>query len=338
MLRRKGTRWIAVVVCFGSWGAIASLAHGLGLSPGDQMPTIAMTSIDGTPVDTSKLSGKPIVIMFGNTSQDRTRRAHSDIQDILKDPRLKDADVQWILLCAGTELPVAIEARDGEPRPVLIHDQEREVFGMFKVIALPSTIIVDPEGIVSGTTAGYSIRFKERVRTAILAGAGLSNDGDGAEDGGQGVAAPPSESDLRAERLVHFGEKLLEQGLTELGKQKLREAVDAAPGSLHPLLVLARVLVGEGEWEEAGELFARAAVVDPDSSEAAFGEVYCGAQTGAVDAARAESLALRLLEGDPESLRGHYLLGVAHEQRGEASEAAREFRLVARWAIYPPAR
>jgi Flp pilus assembly protein TadD len=106
-----------------------------------------------------------------------------------------------------------------------------------------------------------------------------------------------------------------------------RKVLELQPEHFFARLQLGKLLLAEGEYEEAElELIQSARIRPPYAptwrylSEA---QLFMGQKQAAVDSARTA------VEDDPEDPRNHYQLGVAFERMGESTSAAVELRKMA---------
>jgi tetratricopeptide (TPR) repeat protein len=110
----------------------------------------------------------------------------------------------------------------------------------------------------------------------------------------------------------HKGELLLAQ-------KDFQRAARLNPNSVNALLALARLLAGQGHWQESMDVLNRARTAAPDSPDVlrkfAAASLHAGHTANAVEAAKQ---LVMLRPGESEAL---YLLGAAQLQNGDLEEA-----------------
>ena len=104
-------------------------APALAVPPdGSDAPPIKLRNLDGTEVSTAAMAPKALVLIFGETDNDKTKQACADILDAIKDPRLS-ADSVVALLVTARDVPEAQikdEIRDGRYPALILRDPKRE--------------------------------------------------------------------------------------------------------------------------------------------------------------------------------------------------------------------
>ncbi len=328
-------RWTAIN--HAKWSCVAAIclavpAHGLAdLKRGDPAPRITITAIDGKVVDTQQMRGEVLLVMFGEAGQQRTERACRLIDAGLDIPRLDDQRIQWILvLSKGSRVDeLAFDITKAKRPPIVIHDTAREVFGAYQAVVSPTVVVVDGRGNLVHIQPGLTPQFGDIVLDALLVACGkLSFDQfDANLRGGSEVIV--DQPHRRAERLVQFAHRLAQRNLTSLAESKYREAIGLAPESVAARLGLAKVLMKLDRTDEAEVLFEQVIEETPNTSQAKLGlaSIYLVRDPAAL--ANAEQLIQDVLAHSPSNGRAHYLLGLAHEQRGATAEASANFKKAA---------
>jgi tetratricopeptide (TPR) repeat protein len=104
-----------------------------------------------------------------------------------------------------------------------------------------------------------------------------------------------------------------------LAQKDFQRAARLNPNSVNALLALARLLAGQGHWQESMDILSRARTAAPDSPDVlrkfAAASLHAGHTANAVEAAQQ---LVKLRPGEPEAL---YLLGAAQLQNGDLEEA-----------------
>lgn len=100
---------------------------------------------------------------------------------------------------------------------------------------------------------------------------------------------------------------------------------------------LANILLREGRYREAAEIFVEQLIVEPDDPALRSGLATALLQLGRVDQALKEFD--RAIESDPLFLPAYFNRGLAHERGGDLDAAIADYRSALRYdSDYPPAR
>jgi hypothetical protein len=294
-------------------------------------PRIALNDLHGAAVSTDQFSGRPLVLVFGDLGHDGCRQACAAILDELADELgggLDPSSALPILITAQAGVPAELrdQAAKGRFPPLILLDPSRDAFGAYRIVVVPTVVIVSSKGKVVHSMPGFIPRFQEILAESLLVANGRHTAADLDRCLGlTGDAAPDSES-LRAARLVHLGDELVRHGLDEMAEARYTEALVLAPGNLEATIGLASLKSRLGKLDEAEALFREVLKSQAESVEASLGIAELNLSRGGEALARAEADLKALLESHPKLPRGHYLLGRLHEVRGRFQDAAAEYR------------
>jgi hypothetical protein len=330
--RGRPARFSALCATLLSWGmalaVVAPAAAVLDLKRGDTPPPITALSIDGQDVDLADLRGRIVVVLFAEAGHERSQQAARDIAKALFQDGVNGKPVSWIVLYTKGSDPQAIasEAFDlqaGTPGTVVVHDLQRQVFGDYHAIAMPSTVIIDGEGKVVHAMAGLNQRFRQTVSDALLVAAGKMTPED-FEVAIRGPAEERDEDQRRAERLAQLARRLAERSQFDLAEMHYLDALSLAPDLVPARLGLADLMIHKRRLDEAEFGFRSVLLTQPKSLEAATGLAFVHVLRG--ETSQAEAIVSDVLQRSPSRARAHYVMGLVQEQRGEHAQAAASFR------------
>jgi tetratricopeptide (TPR) repeat protein len=297
----------------------------------DPAPPLALRSIDGRRVDTAQMRGRVVLLLFGEAGQDKTHRACRDVVTALEAKRLADQPIDWILILSKsshvTDLdPKAIEI---EPPPLVVHDTARAAFGAYETRVVPTAVVVGRDGRVVHAMASYTNRFGDIVYDALSVAVGSLS----VEEFEQTLHPAPDDSidqrARRAERLVHFADRLCRRGLDEMAEAKYAEALELAPGLSSARLGLGDLLLRQRRLDEAEREFRAVLAAEPDSPAATLGVAFVLAHRGGAELDQADRIAREFIEQHRSWARAHFLMGLIHQKRGDATAAADSYRRAA---------
>jgi Tfp pilus assembly protein PilF len=301
------------------------------LHRGDPAPALAMRSIDGRRVDTAEMGGRVLLLLFGEAGQDKTHRACRDVATALEAKRLAGQPIDWILILSKSShiTDLDVEAIEIEPPPFVVHDTARAAFGAYKTLVVPTAVVVGRDGRVVHAMASYTNRFGDIVFDALSVAVGSLS----VEEFEQTLHPSTDGSvDLRArraDRLVHFADRLCRRGLDEMAEAKYAEALELAPGLSSARLGLGDLLLRQRRLDEAEHQFRTVLAAEPESPAATLGVAFVLAHRGGTELAQAEQISRELLEHHRSWARAHFLMGLIHQKRGEAAAAAESYKTAA---------
>ncbi len=298
------------------------------LKRGDPAPSLALRTIDGQQVNTDEWKGQIGLYVFGATEHKNTRLAYGDLQDILDSPSLKEVKVQWLLILSKSSKPqesVVPESQKRKPN-FICRDADRTAFGAYGVIVLPTVVIVGKDNRVVHAQAGYSSRWKDIVQDALRLAAGqISVEAfDKVLHGNS--ERPRTPDQLRAEHLGRLAVQLVRRGMTKEAEAKFKEAIAFDSDTTVAHLGLGDLLLQRQEYKEAAVHFKHVFDLQPGNSDAALGLATILAHGSVEDMVKSEKLILETLQRRPKKAKGHYLLGLIHERRGEIQDALNSYR------------
>lgn len=299
-----------------------------GVPPrGSAAPPITLTSLEGEKVSTSQFAGRPLVLVFGELDHGGVQRTCADVLDVLADRRIP-ADTVVPIMVIAKDQPID-ELRDraleGRFPGLILHDPQREAFGAYRVLVLPSVVVVDAERRVVYAAPGFVPRFRDLLAESLLVATGRETDAQFEKS----LALESDEKDpvlLRVERLMRLGDELQRHDLADMAEARYREAIALLPEHIPSRLALARLLVRDHRLDEAETQCREALSRRPDSVDAALVLAEVQISRPGDDLQTPERAIDQILEHDPMNARAQYLKGRIHEKRGEASLAAEAYR------------
>ena len=333
MIRHSAPRLLAA--------AIAALATLLPLSTagaapadGSDAPPVSLSDLSGKQLSTVSLAPRTIVLVFGELNHDGTKQACADLLEVLSDPRLDNSGVVPIMVIASDAPPAQLKevASQGRYPAVILDDPKRDAFGAYRVLVVPTVVVVDGKGKVVHSMPGFLQRFKEILTDSILLSLGKESKEQfeqSIDPKGQSAA----HETVRADRLVHLGTELTKHGLYELAEARFTEATKLSPGHVGATLGLGELMLKQNRLSDAEPLFRSVLAEKPDSVEAALGIVAVEVGRGGDELSKAEASLKKILEKDPRQARAWYLMGQVHQSRGNSADAAGDYRKAAELAL-----
>ncbi|MCC6678438.1 MAG: tetratricopeptide repeat protein [Phycisphaerales bacterium] len=295
---------------------------------GSTAPAISLQNLRGEKVSSADLAPRPLVLIFGEMNNEGTRLACADVLNILKDPRLEEGAIVPILLVAQDTKSARADGAtgpEGFPR-VILRDPDREAFGAYHILVIPTIVIVDGAGKVVYAAPAYQQKSRDLITEAVMVAAGKET----AEQFNQAVepaAAGPDHDTVRADRLVHLAAELARHELYEMAEARYSEAISLAPGHAGATIGLGKLMLKRGRLDQAEGLFRAVLAADPGSVDATLGIAEVQVARGGDDLAKAEATIREVVNRSPRNPRARYLLGLVNERQGNYAAAMAEFRI-----------
>ncbi|MFG0286312.1 MAG: tetratricopeptide repeat protein [Phycisphaerales bacterium JB039] len=313
-------------VCGVMGGATILVQSAAALPPrGADAPEITATTVGGKAIGTAQFGDRPMALVFGEFTNPATFQACRDVLSALSEERLAHSGVVPILLTAHEVTAEEVAARpEGSLPAVVMVDPQRAAFGAYKILVVPSVVVVGSDQKVVYAAPAFLPQFKTLVREALLVATGQESP----EQLERSIAGDDrhQEAASRADRLVSLAEELAARRLYDMAEARLREALAMERDNARAHLALGRIRLRQGRAEEAEAEFRRVLELEPESFEGALGLARVQITRGGADLDAAEEAVRAALEKDPSSPTAHYLMGLIYDQRGRWKDAAAAYR------------
>lgn len=276
------------------------------------------------------------VLIFGDLDHEGVRRAIDGVLAVTADPRHADDPITTALILHAFDPELLKrEAAIGNLPRIILHDPDRRAFGAYRILVMPTVVVVAPDGTVVHALSGPVKHFNEDLGAALLLAAGRMTD----EQFQRLIAPDPANAAVpaatRADRLVNLGHELVRHGLYEMAEARFTEALSFAPDDTRARLGLADVMLHTGRAPEAESAYRAVLADDADSLEAAIGVATAQAMQGGDSLTEAERTADELVARHPSLPQTRFLRGLIYERRGNCPAAMAEFKHAAELAIGP---
>jgi peroxiredoxin len=160
----------AAALCALLLGMGARPGDALALKEGDAFPHFAGSDLNGAPVDTRTFGKKLLLIDFWSVY------CSSCIQEMPHVVKLHEKYKDQGLQCIGIDLdPMMPPAKvrkflEGQDFPMPypnVQDNKRQIMGLLGVSMLPTTILVDPSGVVRLFHVGYKPGYEKELEEIV---------------------------------------------------------------------------------------------------------------------------------------------------------------------------
>lgn len=308
---------------------VPSVAAFKYLHDGMTAPTVEGKDLrTGQRVSTADRSGDPhavTCVAFWATWSPRSIELLSDLKAL--HARLKGQPFRIIAVNVDSQVTTSdVEDRVGRmvdqidpPFPVIM-DHGLKMFYEFGVVAVPSTAILDADGVARATPAGYSDGIRDRLGDMIEVALGLR-----AEEKETTEITTRYHPDAKASRYYHLAVQLTNQGHFESALDKLEIAITADPRFSAPHNLRGHIELELGDVAAALESFRHAIALDSISVAAHAGLGRALLENKDTTGAKRElEIALELEPSYPSALRDLGVCLAAREDYEGAISTLRE--------------
>lgn len=320
------------LVCAGLVVALASGGSAMARqSPerGSIAPAITLKDSTGAAFSTASMTGKTLILIFGELDQDRTQQACTDVLNIMALRRFDSESVVPILIVAKAPPALNDESKARRTPRVVLQDLQREAFEAYHVIVLPTVVVVDGKGKVVYTLPAHLATFRELLTDSILCATGKMTEAEFEQAIGPQSSHGESPEQVKCDRLVRLGQELARHGMATDAEAKFREAISIQPGSTGARVALGNLLLDQDKLEGAAAQFRAVLEALPESTDAELGIAAVGVMQGGEELTRAEASLRSMLGKDPRLARARFLMGQIREKQGDCEKALAEYKAAA---------
>jgi hypothetical protein len=281
-------------------------------------PPLDLEDLKGTSWSLKQLEGKPSILVFGELENRNTMAALSKIQKIVTPVEESGTKVPVVLVCSSQKPSSEILEILGEKglRVVVLRDPERKSYSSYKVLVLPTTVILGIHGNVIASIAGYSIDFSDRVTDGLLSAAEINQRGKLPRERTPLPQEKGDDNKRRASRICRLAERIGQRGFPEMAEDEFQSALKLDPNCAAARVGLGRLMISRKRLEEAEAEFRKALKIAPESLEATLGLATVEVLRGGEELASARTRLERILEQVGEEPEALFLLGrIAESQK-----------------------
>jgi Flp pilus assembly protein TadD/peroxiredoxin len=305
------SRWVAIGSLLAILGAGAvspspGAAAFKNVEIGQPPPGFALKDIDGRPWENAAQTGGQVaVLVFWATWSPRSREILVDLEKVRAEIgperlRLLAVNAEHLVISDADRDAIRAVVAETRSTAAILIDDGLVAFNAFGTMAVPSSLVIDANGRVVFTLAGYPTTMRSDLEDAVRKALGLPTSVE---------LRPPVEYVPKNHGLMYynFGRLLLQKGQEEKAVEQFRLAVERDPAFKKPHLELGLYHARRGETEEARAAFLRVREIDPHDAEATYQAGVAGLRAARLE--EAETLFGELAAEYPD--RGGYALALA---------------------------
>jgi tetratricopeptide (TPR) repeat protein len=327
---------VAAASLLALFGCIAALPEGgaaafKNVEIGQLPPAFTLKDLEGRVWESAAHRGSGVsVVVFWATWSPRSREILEDLERLRAELgrdrlQLVAINVEHLAISAADREAIRSVVTETRTSANVLIDEGLVVFNAFGTMAVPSSLVLNAEGRVAFTLAGYPTTMRSDLADAVRKALGL-----------------PTSEELRPAReyvpqnhalmYYNFGRRLLEKGQEEKAIEQFRISVERDPAFKKPLLELGLYHQRHGELEEARTAFLKVREIDPHDPEAAYQAAAASLRADRLEEAAA--LFGELAAEFPD--RGGYALALALTRRFLGHEEEYQTGIAKAAGLRPP--
>jgi len=303
---------------------------------GKPAPDWSLTTLEGGTVRLGDLRDRPVLMLFGELYNANSIAACKDVTEVLAQPASAELQAAAYLIVtqqvSAGELKAQAESK-GVTLPIL-QDPRRRAFSDYRVVVLPSLVVIDRGGVTVLPCAGYPLSFQDMVADALLYAGGKLSAGDYERLRSAADLKSNSDAAVRARRLAALGEQLARRGSTRFAMDRLRDALALDADCVPARIALGNCLLREGELATAEQHFRHVLKTEPESVDANLGLIHIQVIRGGAELDAAAERLPELLQKHGNDPKVIFLAGVVEEASGNAEAALGHYRRAAELLLY----
>lgn len=257
------------------------------------------------------------LFIFWRPGQSRSERAMADLQKVWMEMAGKEINIIGITGAEDKEEMIKAGEELGLTFPIVM-DPNREVYGAYGALTVPSLGILDKDGILVYYHANYDQKFSKRIKgeLEILLGT-LSREDLEAQL--TDVEPKLSDEQKTAIRYSNLAGKLLTQGKLDRALSYFQKAYEADKNNKELLVVISTLLIKMERWAEAGEIMGEIEAEFPKNTRVFLNKAIIALHNNDLEASRS-ALEYALVR-NPRLADGYFYLGQIEEISGNTEAA-----------------
>ena len=294
---------------------------------GDSIPDLSLSEYKGgqkAPV--SSTAGTPFLLVFWGGDLEAKKKRTIKVLKVVKElnPYLDENSVKLMVVNSQSDPEAVVNEvmTAAELSTPLYVDSDRSVYEKLGLYVLPSVLLIDKKGTVSGGI-GYSKDIAQRLRGEVDVMLGKKSHEELEAELNPQMKEIPKEEKL-ALRHMNMGITMKHKGMLDSAVRELQQALELNPQLAEARVELGCLYVDQDKLDEAIVELEKGLDQQPDllMAEICLGRV--SAKMGEVKEALEDMQALVFRHGRNSDL--HFLIGTLQEQLGSIDEAAQSYK------------
>ena len=268
--------------------------------------------------------GKIVVLIYGDLNQQNTLKATQDLKKIIAEKRTYRESVEVLLIVTGgmkSKKYVDMKRKLEIPYPILLDDQ-RIVYALYEIIAIPTTTVIDRSGKIAAVFPSHTLFYYDQIDSEL--GYLL---GEVKEEELKGVLHPkpsPIPINEKTERILSLAENLRRRCFYDRSLHSYKKVLEENPTITKAHLGMGIVYLEKKNIDEAEEQFQKVLNIYLNDPVALKGMAQVSLLRGDIN--RAENLLRKVLSSNYVDDDIFYLMGELNEKKGNLEEALQYYK------------
>lgn len=295
------------------------------LQVGEIVPEFSGPTVDGGDFVYAPGNKKVLLLSFLNAGQTNSASVAEDLLHIFGGLKCEPNEIDFVVV--GNKIEVKdyfVKGGASSIKPKIILDSDFKIWGLFGVIACPTTIVADSAGKVLSVKAGHSFDFDPVVQARLKQALGIKQEID-PEKATVVKTLTNNTEQARAQRNVQMAKVLSGKGKYEFALAVANKALVIDPNSVNAKLAVGRLYCQLDDGEAAmAAIDAVVVVSDPDKAE--FALISGWANRRISNFQESEKYLLEAVKINPLSPRTHFELGNLYQQTKQNDKANQAYQ------------
>jgi tetratricopeptide (TPR) repeat protein len=304
-----------------------AFAQSRRLKEGSEIPEFKIADVDGNVFEYKHGSKKALVVAFLSADHKRSENAAEDILKIASKLKCKPEQVDFLIVVNKPEAREYLEIKTAEgsaivPRVVL--DSEIELWGLFGIIATPTTIIGGLDDKALCIKPGYAYDFAPVVQSHLNKALGIAQDVK-PEDASKVKVVANNTSAAKVARYLQMVETLKAKEQFDTALVMANKALAIDPESIDTALVVGELCCLLGDSEAALKA-VEGKTIDNRFKQAKLKMITGWAYRRAGDLESAEKHLFESVKLSPRLARAFFELGNVYKAAEKHEKAAQSYQ------------
>lgn len=331
--KKKLSEFLTIIfVLYMAFPAAEVLAQLRNVKVGDKMPEFSLPGLSApndsnTVMFTYKRDRERVLgLVFLSANQKQSQYAIRDIEKIITQLGKDSTTFDFVGVMSERPEKGSIEPGREESAytfPILL-DKEYKLWGKLGVIAMPTVLIIEKDGLISWIKAGYGYDFAPSMRAHLNYALGITSKKVGDEL--TKVRTLTSDSaQAKVERYLKIAGMLETKGRFESAIAELCKAREIDPNSIDTVLAMGELFCRVGQSEKALDTIEKVKTTRQiDKARVLLISGWAKRQLGDFDSA--EKFLLEVVAIRPQSSRAFYELGKVYQAKKQMEKAMQAYR------------
>ena len=293
---------------------------------GALIPEFNAVDITGKPFACTRSNGKVMILAFLSSQQKNSQKAIEDIFWVLSSipsDRLTSLQIAFVLQNVDNGEFIASIQKEAPSVVHILDDDQYNIWGKFGVIATPTVLISNPQGMVLCVKPGHTYDFTQVVKSRLFQALEIPYDVS-SNDTSTVRTVVNSTMSAKAKRHLQMAKLLSRKSKVSLAIEQAQMAYEIDPNSPEVALDLGELLCRAGQVQKAIKLVSSLSG-QSDRDKARINLIMGWAKRQLDQMDEAEKHLLDGINQDPMLPRLFFELGRIYQQRNDSEKAMQAY-------------